>query len=47
MVVGAAIGWWTTGTVLVAAGVVVAGIALTVGRSRILPTARLPEDRSQ
>ena len=47
MVVGAAIGWWTTGTVLVAAGVVVAGIALTVGRSRILPTARLPQDRSQ
>ena len=47
MVVGAAIGWWTTGTVLVAAGVVVASIALIVGRSRILPTARLPQDRSQ
>ena len=47
LVVGVAIGWWTTGTVLVAAGVVVAGIALTVGCSRILPTARLPQDRSQ
>ena len=47
LVIGAAIGWWTTGTVLVAAGVVVAGIALTVGRSRILPTARLVQDWSQ
>ena len=46
LAVGLAIGLWSTGAVLVGAGVLVAGVAVAVGTSRVLPEARPPADTS-
>ena len=40
LAVGLAIGWWSTSTVFVVAGVAVVGLAVLLGISRILPSTR-------
>jgi MFS family permease len=46
LVVGVAIGLWSTGVVLVGAGVLVAVVGVAVGTSRVLPDARPSTDAS-
>jgi MFS family permease len=46
LVVGVAIGFWSTGTVLAGAGVLVMVVAVAVGTSRVLPDGRPSLDAS-
>ena len=46
LVVGVAIGFWSTGTVLAGAGVLVMVVGVAVGTSRVLPEGRPSADAS-